>query len=122
MSVTPASSMTAASDVTATRGKRRGKVDINMDISGSICHRALIILFLESSEVGEDNAVSDMRASESEKYLSSLLHNNAAGPTLCALSPPSTLDTASPWLGASRQDHLRSSRLMVLLCIILLHY
>ena len=75
-----------------------------MDISGTICHRALIILFLESSELGEDNAdeqVSDMRASESEKYLSSLLHNNAAGPAL-----PSTLDTACPWLGAPRQDHL----------------
>ena len=69
--------MTAATDVTATRGKRRGKVDINMDISGTICHRALIILFLESPELGEDNAdeqVSDIRriirASESEKQLS----------------------------------------------------
>ena len=44
-----------------------GKVDIHMDISGTISHREQIIPILESSELGEDNAVSDLRASESEK-------------------------------------------------------
>ena len=89
-----------------------GKVDIGMDISGTICHREPIIPILESSELSEDNAdeqVSDMRASESEKYLSSLLHNNAAGPALCSTTVPTQHTGYSLSMSMARSTKTRAS-------------